>query len=1186
MHLKLSHDFTFSDLYHRDGLVKLDAAFCSELSLTDAALSDRLKSGRLNPAALTKKEESALIIDLASHLERFIAQLFGIADEVQVLTGRHLELGPLYHVKRQFVQRMAGAKYKADAAIGFDGAALEAELAISFGCAFSELTYARHVETWILDEPANEAIIDTALRYASWALHTEAGRERSHEGVLFKAPAKLDMQNLVPHAQKRESEGVNTFTIKPEHIRRRAGFALTDQGTDLKGALAEANYCIWCHTQGKDSCSTGMREKPAVKDGTNAVGGKAAFKKSSFGVALAGCPLEEKISEFHTLKAGGYAISALAVITIDNPMAAATGHRICNDCMKACIYQKQEPVNIPQAETRTLKDVLELPWGFEIYSLLTRWNPLNLHLPLPRAPSGYRVLVVGMGPAGFGLSHHLMNDGHTVVGIDGLKIEALPESLTGVRADGSRAGPVDGSSVGFEPVEDVSTLFEKLDDRVMAGFGGVAEYGITVRWDKNFLKVIRLLLERRDAFALFGGVRFGGTLTTDDAFDMGFDHIALAMGAGKPTVLDIPNGLARGVRTASDFLMALQLTGAAKSDSIANMQVRLPVVVIGGGLTAVDTATESLAYYPIQVEKFLQRYEGLSVETDEDLVRSAWSPEEREIAEEFLAHARAIRAERELAKTEKREPRIIELLQSWGGATIGYRRRLIDSPSYTLNHEEVEKALEEGIAFTEGLTPLSVDTDDYGAVRGINFTVRHNEADGQPMRATAYHLPAHTIFVAAGTSPNTVLAREYPQHFSLDGKYFRACDEDGQPIEPAFANCKPEHADVLLSRVTDGRFVSFFGDLHPSFFGNVVKALGSAKQGYPVVSRVLRKLPPSARGTNAEFLAGLADDLLATVERVERLTPTIVEVVVRAPLAARKFRPGQFYRLQNYETLSPVTRGTRLQMEGLALTGAWTDPEKGLVSTIVLEMGGSSDLCAILKPGERVVLMGPTGTPTHIAPNETVVLVGGGLGNAVLFSIGQAFRTAGSKVLYFAGYKKVIDRYKVADIEAAADVIIWCCDEQPGFTPGRPQDRTFIGNIVQAMEAYASGRLGPPAIRMEDVDRLIAIGSDRMMSAVGRARHDVLKAHMKPHHFAIASINSPMQCMMKEICAQCLQPQRDPLTGKVTYVFSCFNQDQDLDCVDFHALSARLSQNSLQEKLTKQWLSLCLSDLGKTRALV
>src|SRR5205809_3002421 len=139
-------------------------------------------------------------------------------------------------------------------------------------------------------------------------------------------------------------------------------------------------------------------------------------------------------------------------------------------------------------------------------------------------------------------------------------------------------------------------------------------------------------------------------------------------------------------------------------------------------------------------------------------------------------------------------------------------------------------------------------------------------------------------------------------------------------------------------------------------------------------------------------------------------------------------------------------------MEGLWQTGAWVDKDKGLLSLIALEMGGSSDLCALLEPGEPVIVMGPTGSPTEIEPGETVLLAGGGLGNAVLFSIGQAFRAAGSKVLYFAGYKKTIDRYKVAEIEAAADVIIWCCDEAPGFEATRPQDFTFIGNIVQAME--------------------------------------------------------------------------------------------------------------------------------------
>jgi NAD(P)H-flavin reductase len=220
--------------------------------------------------------------------------------------------------------------------------------------------------------------------------------------------------------------------------------------------------------------------------------------------------------------------------------------------------------------------------------------------------------------------------------------------------------------------------------------------------------------------------------------------------------------------------------------------------------------------------------------------------------------------------------------------------------------------------------------------------------------------------------------------------------------------------------------------------------------------------------------------------------------------------------------------------------------------------------------------MGPTGTPTEIPHGETVALVGGGLGNAVLFSIGRALRKAGSKVIYFAGYKQMADRYRVDDIEASADVVVWCCDEAPGFPPRRPQDRSFVGNIVQAMVAYASGRLGPQEIDFSKTDRIIAIGSDRMMAAVGLARHGVLAPFLKPEHVAIGSINSPMQCMMKEICAQCLQPHVDPQTGKTTYVFSCFNQDQPLDQVDFAALAQRLAQNGVQEKLTALWIGRCL----------
>ena len=130
---------------------------------------------------------------------------------------------------------------------------------------------------------------------------------------------------------------------------------------------------------------------------------------------------------------------------------------------------------------------------------------------------------------------------------------------------------------------------------------------------------------------------------------------------------------------------------------------------------------------------------------------------------------------------------------------------------------------------------------------------------------------------------------------------------------------------------------------------------------------------------------------------------------------------------------------------------------------------------------------------------------------------------------------------------------------------------------VQAMLAYAEGKLGEQPIALKDAGHIVAIGSDRMMAAVAAARHAVLKPHVKAEHFAIGSINSPMQCMMKEICAQCLQPHVDPATGKTSYVFSCFNQDQPLDRVDWNGLNQRLRQNGVQEKLTAAWLKRCLA---------
>jgi NADPH-dependent glutamate synthase beta subunit-like oxidoreductase/NAD(P)H-flavin reductase len=1158
--LKLPFGLTFEDLYDRAGLVRIDGQFLEHLRASAPELHTRLLAARENPASLALKESSELIIAVSPYVEDFIGELFGIGPDLRALEARHHALAPLFSVKRRFVQKKALTGQTPEKAAAIDGPKLARELEALFQEALTEDSFARHVEKWLAAEAEHTTQLGIAQQYAAWAVLSPAGKAKHHAGVLFRMAHKLDPMHLVPaETRPAGNDGLVHIQFSSGHWRHREGFQLTDPGTDLLGALNQTHYCIKCHNQGKDSCAHGLKEK----DGT--------FKSSVFGVKLAGCPLDEKISEMNVVKENGLPVSALAIVTIDNPMCAGTGHRICNDCMKACVYQKQEPVDIPQIETRSLKDVLELPWGFEIYSLLTRWNPLNVERPYPKENSGRKVLVVGLGPAGFTLAHHLMNDGHTVAAVDGLKIEPLPADVSGVDAWGKR--------VGFRPIFDVAEIYENLGERVLAGFGGVAEYGITVRWNKNFLKVIRLLIERRAQFSMYGGVRFGGTLTVDSAFEMGFDHIALCAGAGRPTVIPMKNGLVRGVRQASDFLMALQLTGAAKSDSLANLQIRMPIVVIGGGLTAIDTATESLAYYVVQVEKFLARYEALVEDIGATTVHAQWTPEEEVLAKEFIAHAKAIRAERAKAAAEAREPGFIDLLNSWGGVTVAYRRRLVDAPSYTLNHEEVSKAFEEGVRFAESLSPEEVEVDAAGAAAALKCRqYRWDDAAGKLVATDqAVTLPARTILVAAGTQPNTVLAREDEHNVLLDGRYFQAFDEEGNKVKPERI-AKPADVRVLMSVRDDGRAISFFGDLHPSFSGNVVKAMGSAKQGYPVVSRMLARVKATASAP-AELIAKLDDELRATVHDVVRLTPNIVEVIVRAPLAARAFLPGQFYRLQNYEALAKRAGQTVLGMEGLALTGASVDHEKGLLSTIVLEMGGSSDLCALLKKGEPVILMGPTGTPSETPSRETVLLVGGGLGNAVLFSIGQKLREQGSRVIYFAGYKRIVDRYKVEEIERAADQVIWVCDEAPGFTAARVQDAAFVGNIVEAMAAYGRGDLGD-GIPLSSVDRLIVIGSDGMMRAVQQARHTVLRPYLKPDHHAIGSINSPMQCMMKEICAQCLQVHRNPETGEETVVFSCFNQDQPLDHVDFGSLRTRLSQNGTQEKLTKLWIDHCLREIG------
>ncbi len=635
--------FRYADLNRVRRVEALDRAFLAALDEAEPGLTAELVAYRAG-ASLEKLEESKLLMRAAPVVGRFLARLFGVEAEHEALCARVRADQVLSLWKRTFVERRVFkeaptaedlervdvAVLESDYRAVVDAVQPDAALTADPERELAELTIALQ-EAIARKRAGAEEQLATVLAWTRALAFHPALAPRRRRFASFHVPHKTDYAELVPRIRPRP-EMPEYFVGPPETRRYRDGFDLTDPRFTPRENLRESHYCLTCHERAKDSCATGLLDK------------QGAPQVNPLGIPLAGCPLDEKISEMIRLYRDGHPVGALAVIMIDNPMVAGTGHRICNDCMKSCIFQKQDPVNIPQIETGILTEVLGLPYGFEILSALTRWNPLNRRRPYPLRYNGKNVLVVGMGPAGYTLAHHLLNEGFGVVGIEGLKVEPLAPHLRGAK----RRVP--------KPIRDVNEVVGPLSARPTLGFGGVAEYGITVRWDKNFLDVNYILLMRRKKFRLLDGVRFGGTLTLDDAWALGFDHVAIAAGAGRPTLVPMKNNLARGIRMASDFLMGLQGQGAYRKNSLTNFQVELPAVVIGGGLTAIDTATELQAYYVTQVEKVLDRFERLKHELPEESLWVRLDPEETVTVKTWLQHGRLVQAERSAARAAGRPP--------------------------------------------------------------------------------------------------------------------------------------------------------------------------------------------------------------------------------------------------------------------------------------------------------------------------------------------------------------------------------------------------------------------------------------------------------------------------------------------------------------------------------------------------
>ncbi|MCB1806800.1 MAG: pyridine nucleotide-disulfide oxidoreductase, partial [Candidatus Competibacteraceae bacterium] len=532
--------------------------------------------------------------------------------------------------------------------------------------------------------------------------------------------------------------------------------------------------------------------------------------------------------------------------------------------------------------------------------------------------------------------------------------------------------------------------------------------------------------------------------------------------------------------------------------------------------------------------------------------------------------------ERARAAEAGEPPNFIPLLQAWGGVTLAYRKSLNASPAYVRNHEEVIKAMEEGLYYAEGMDPIHAVLDSHEHVKAL-ICRRMEWREGRWLATKEEHtLAARSIFVAAGTIPNIIYESEHPGSLVLEGNHFLPHVEHSDRVQPVQVaeHCKAPQFGPFTSYQHDQKRVSFLGDTHPVFNGSVVKAIASSKRSYPQVMAALAHLPAAVDLDCGRFHSRIKGLLTATVAEVNALNPAVTELWIKAPMAARKFKPGQFFRLQTFESTSPVVAGTRLQIPVLTVSGAGIRNDQ--VRLLVLQWGTGARLVNRLQPGEQVVLMGPTGAPVELPRNETILVIAGRWGAAVMLDIGPALRAAGNQVLYVGAFASAKEVDYQAALEEGADQIIWAVAKGPEIGVHREQDRSVVAtDMVELLRAYSAGELGAGAIGLDRIDRVLVMGGTGLLRGMQHAlaADGALSTVFKPDVKAFGTVGSPMQCMLKGVCAQCLNWQIDPNTGQRTRaVFSCAQQDQPLAWIDLDNLAARQRQNSVADTVSALWL--------------
>jgi ferredoxin--NADP+ reductase len=257
------------------------------------------------------------------------------------------------------------------------------------------------------------------------------------------------------------------------------------------------------------------------------------------------------------------------------------------------------------------------------------------------------------------------------------------------------------------------------------------------------------------------------------------------------------------------------------------------------------------------------------------------------------------------------------------------------------------------------------------------------------------------------------------------------------------------------------------------------------------------------------------------------LAPDIKQLVINAPLIARKRKAGQFVIIRVHE-----------YGERIPLTIADSDTDAGTITIIVQGVGKTTKLINLLERGDMLLdVVGPLGNPSEVRRFGIVVVIGGGVGTAIAYPTAVALKQAGNRVLSIVGARSKEMLILENEMRLASDELFVMTDDGSYGQHGLVTDKL--------QELIASGH---------PIHHVLAIGPIPMMQAVAEAT--------RPHNIPTTVSLNPIMVDGTGMCGGC----RVLVNGESR--FACVDGPEfDAHAVNFQVLAQRNQLYRQQEKV-------------------